>query len=151
LNADEMISAKGSTMGFMIRCLAAVSSLIMLGSVAVADEHTTGDPNKGEAVFKKCKACHKVGVGAANGAGPHLNKLIGRTAGIVEGYRYGSDLSAAGEAGLIWTDELVSEFIENPKEFLRSYLDDSSAKSKMTLKFKDENDRADVVAYIALF
>ena len=138
-------------MGFMIKYLAAVSALVMFGSVAVADEHTVGDPNRGEAVFKKCKACHKIGDSAANGAGPHLNNLIGRTAGVVEGYRYGSDLSAAGDAGLIWTAELVSEFIENPKEFLRSYLDDSSAKSKMTLKFKDENDRADVIAYIALF
>jgi cytochrome c len=138
-------------MEFMSKCLAAVSALVILGSVAVADEHAAGDPNKGEAVFKKCKACHKIGDGAANGAGPHFNNLIGRTAGVVEGYKYGSDLSAAGEAGLIWTAELVSEFIENPKEFLRSFMDDSSAKSKMILKFKDENDRADVVAYIALF
>jgi cytochrome c2 len=138
-------------MEFRNKCLAAVSALALLGSVAAADEHTVGDAKKGEAVFKKCKACHKVGEGAGNGAGPNLNDLIGRTAGAVEGFKYGSDLSAAGEAGLIWTAELVSEFIENPKEFLRSNLDDSSAKSKMTLKFKKESDRANVIAYIALF
>ena len=45
----------------------------------------SGDPDKGETVFKKCAACHQVGEGAKHRIGPHLNGVIGRTAGTAEG------------------------------------------------------------------
>ena len=41
---------------------------------------------------------------------------------------------AAGEAGLIWTEELLAEFVANPTAFLKSILDNSKAKSKMSIK-----------------
>ena len=43
----------------------------MYASTAVA-----GDPEKGEKVFKKCKACHAVGDGAKNKVGPQLNNIV---------------------------------------------------------------------------
>jgi len=80
-----------------------------------------------------------------------LNDVIGRVAGTAEGFKYSPSLTAAGEAGLIWSEETIAQFIEDPKAFLQTYLNDTAAKSKMSVKFKDADDRADVAAYVATF
>ena len=105
--------------------------------------------NDGQAVFKRCASCHSVGAAAPNKAGPVLNGVIGRQAGTFEGYKYGKHMVAAGEAGLIWTEELVAEYVADPRAFLRTFLDDSKARAKMSFKLKDETARADVAAYLA--
>ena len=127
--------------------IAMVSGLYLLASPAFAE----GDATKGENVFKKCKACHKIGEGAKNATGPMLNDLIGRAAGTTEGFNYSPSMIAAGEAGLIWTEELVAQFIADPKEFLQTFLSDPAAKSKMVIKISKEDDREDVASYVATF
>ena len=72
------------------------------------------DVTAGEKVFKKCKACHKIGDGSKNGVGPHLTGVVGRPAGSVEGYKYGTGMKQAGAAGLVWTEELILEYITDP-------------------------------------
>ena len=133
------------------RIVALMAAATLVGGVAFAQDDSAGDPVKGEKVFKKCKACHKLGEGAKNAVGPLLNDVMGRTAGMAEGYKYSASMIAAGEAGLVWSEELVARFVENPKVFLRDYLDDASAKTKMTIKIKKEKDRANVAAYVATF
>ncbi|MEJ6501889.1 MAG: hypothetical protein QNL54_10415, partial [Rhodobacterales bacterium] len=66
-------------------------------------------------------------------------------------FEYGSDLIEAGSAGLVWTESKIAEFIENPKEFLRETLNKPRARSSMTLKFSNKEDRRNVAAYIATF
>ena len=144
-------------MGLGLKTLAVISATAFIAPAAFAASNGgTGDANGGDAtkgakVFKSCAACHKVGDGAKNAAGPMLNNLIGRTAGSVEGYRYSKSLVAAGEAGLVWDEASIAAFIENPRDFLREYLDDSKAKSKMSKKVKKEADRVNVAAYLATF
>jgi len=106
------------------------------------------DAEAGKAVFKKCTACHDIGPEAKNKTGPMLNDLIGRQAGSVEGFKYRDSLVAAGENGLIWTEEEVAAYLENPTKFLSAYLDDTSARSAMTFNLKNEQDRLDVVAFL---
>ena len=129
---------------FALTMIAATTS----GTIALAEE---GDIAAGEKVFKKCSACHKVGDDAKNRVGPVLNGVFGRTAGTFEGFKYGKDLAKAGEMGLVWDDELVFTYIENPKQFLRDYLGDKKAKTKMTFRLKKEEDRRNVVAYLKTF
>lgn len=109
------------------------------------------DAEAGKKVFKKCAACHKVGEKAKNATGPILNDVLGRAAGSVEGYKYSKTLKAANAAGLKWDTENVAEYIADPKAFMRAYLDDPKAKPKMTFKLKDEQQRANVIAYLAQF
>lgn len=106
------------------------------------------DAEAGETVFKKCKACHQVGDDAQNRVGPVLTGVVGRTAGTYDAFNYSPSMAAAGEQGLVWTEPLLVEYLEDPTVFLRTRLDDSKAKSSMSLKLKDEQDRKDVVAYI---
>ena len=42
-------------------------------------------------------------------------------------------------------------YVQDPNAFLRDYLDDKKARSGMTLKLRDEEDAADVAAFLAIF
>ncbi|MEP3296087.1 MAG: cytochrome C [Pseudoruegeria sp.] len=131
----------------MLKTLLISFTAIALVSPAFAE----GDAAKGEKSFKKCKACHMIADGdniifKGGKTGPNLYDVLGRTAGTVEGFRYGDDIVAAGTAGLVWdTDNLVS-YLANPKGFLQETLDDSGAKSKMSFKLAKGGE--DIVAYL---
>ncbi|WP_312359402.1 cytochrome c family protein [Agrobacterium sp.] len=75
-----------------------------------------GDVAKGEAVFKRCSACHAIGEGAKNRVGPQLNGITGRAAGSVPDYNYSSAMKKAGEDGLVWTPEELRDFLSAPKK-----------------------------------
>ena len=73
----------------------------------------------GEKVFKKCKACHKIGLNAKNGTGPHLNNIFGRVAGQLKDYKkYSKNIQKLGQEGLIWNEETLTSFINNPKKYI---------------------------------
>ena len=110
-----------------------------------------GDAAKGEAVFKKCMACHMVGEGAKNKVGPILTNIVGSKIASVEGYKYGKSIIALGETGAVWSEDELSEWLLDPKKYLRAKLGDKKAKSKMSFKLKKEDDRNDLIAYLATF
>lgn len=107
------------------------------------------DIEAGEKVFRKCAACHIVGEGATNGFGPVLNDVFGRVAGTYEGFGYSGTLREAGEAGLIWDTDNLSDYIAGPKEFLKTYVD--NPRPRMVFNLRDEQDRKDVIAYLQQF
>lgn len=125
---------------------AVVSATILSASPSLA-----GDAAKGEALFKKCTACHQIGPDAQNKVGPALNGIVGSQIASVEGYKYGKSIVALGETGATWTEEELSEWLLNPKKYLRAKLDDKKAKSKMSFKLKKEDQRKDIIAYLATF
>ncbi|MBL4766855.1 MAG: cytochrome c family protein [Rhodobacteraceae bacterium] len=131
----------------MFKSVSLVSTLVV--SFAAATPGFSQDADAGAKVFKKCKACHQIGEGAENGAGPQLYGIIGRTAGGAEGFKYGRDMVKAGENGLVWTEDLLSDYLADPKKFLREYLDNPKAKAKMAFRLKKEKDRLNVIAYLA--
>ncbi len=74
----------------------------------------------GEKVFNKCKACHSIGADAKHKIGPHLNGLFGRAAGTAEGFKkYSKDMRQAGENGLVWNEESLSQFLKKPKDMIK--------------------------------
>jgi len=140
------METKGSSMKFGIKALAVATAALALAPAANA-----GDAAKGAKVFKKCKACHKVGDKAKNSIGPILNNVIGRTAGTEAGYKYSKSMKAAGAAGLVWDEAKITDYLENPTAYLRKVLDDPKAKAKMGFKTKKLADRENVAAYVATF
>ncbi|WP_171177136.1 cytochrome c family protein [Ruegeria sp. HKCCD8929] len=118
--------------------LATLASALALPAVA------EGDAEKGEKVFRKCKACHAVGEDAKNKVGPQLNGIIGAPAGQVEGFKYSSALIEAAEGGLVWDEASLTEFLAKPKDFMKG--------TKMSFAgLKKESDQADVIAYLSGF
>lgn len=119
--------------------------MMLFTSFSVA--FTPGDPARGEKVFRKCKACHSVEAGRTKPAGPNLLGLFGRQAGTVD-YRFSTSMIEAGEAGLVWTPVRVDAYITDPKAFLKETLGVTRVRNKMVFKLKDEDERADVIAYL---
>ncbi|RYX87421.1 MAG: c-type cytochrome [Bradyrhizobiaceae bacterium] len=115
------------------------------------------DAAKGEQVFKQCMTCHRIGPDAKNLVGPALTGVIGRQSGTAPGFAYSALNKAAGENGLVWTDELVMAYLPDPNAFLKKFLTDkgkadlATGSTKMTFKLDDEQKRKDVIAYINKF
>lgn len=100
-----------------------------------------GDAASGADVFKKCRACHLVGENARHAVGPALNGIVGSKAGGAEGYAYSDNLRELGQAGLVWTEEQLGRYLENPKAV--------APKGKMAFPgLADPQDRADLIAYL---
>jgi cytochrome c len=123
-------------------------SNIALAAVALAlclpVEAFAQDAAKGETIFKKCAICHEVGPSAKVKVGPILNDVVGRQAGTLAGFAYSPAMKEAGEKGLVWNDESLGKYLENPKEFV--------PKNKMAfVGLKKEDERADVIAYLKKF
>ncbi|MGH1367349.1 MAG: c-type cytochrome [Maritimibacter sp.] len=98
----------------------------------------------GEKVFKKCKACHKVGEGAKNGTGPLLTGIIGQAAGQVEGFKYSRPMQDAAAAGLVWTDAELAAFLTKPRDYMKG--------TKMSFAgLRKKSDIAAVIAYLSSF
>ncbi|MFP1633085.1 c-type cytochrome [Zhengella sp. ZM62] len=101
-----------------------------------------GDPAAGEKLFRDCKSCHEIGENARHKVGPHLDGIIGRTAGSAEGFRYSRALRQAGEDGLVWDEEALSAYIEKPRDFIKG--------NRMSYRgMADAQDRADLIAYLS--
>jgi cytochrome c2 len=95
----------------------------------------------GSKIFKKCKACHKVGEGAKNGIGPQLNGVFGRAAGANEVFKYSKALKGAADEGLVWDDEALRAFLTKPKAFIK--------KTKMSFNgLKKEKDLDAIIEYL---
>ncbi len=98
------------------------------------------DAAAGEKVFAKCKACHVV-EDDKNKIGPSLKGVVGRKAGVHEGFKYSKAMHEAGEKGLVWDDASIDEYLLNPKEFLKG--------NKMAFAgLKKDDERANIIAYL---
>ncbi len=140
--------------------LAAVLLTISVSTQAAA----AGDPAKGEKLYNRCSACHAIikdGEVLVKGGitGPNLYGVVGRTAGSENDYRYGSerlpigmftdDMIRAGDAGLVWTEDNIAAYSEDPIGFIKEFLQDDTARPNMSVKLKKGAD--DIAAYLATF
>lgn len=98
----------------------------------------TADAAKGEAIFKKCTACHNVDPGGANAIGPALNGVMGASLAAHPGFAYSADLKAVGGT---WGWDNMSAWLASPKKF--------AAGTKMSFAgLSNPQDRADVMLFL---
>jgi len=127
-----------------VQAATAVAVLALLAGVLAPAAQQQGNADDGAEVFKKCRACHEVGEGAKNKVGPVLNDLVGRKAGTIEGFNYSVANKSAAEKGLVWTPEVLFQYLANPMAFMPG--------TKMAFAgLKSDQDRRDVIAYLAKF
>jgi len=120
----------------------ALTTALFLGAAVAAQ--ADGDIAKGEKVFKKCAACHAVGDGAKNKIGPVLNGIVGRPAAALADFKYSDAMKAKGAEGLVWTDEVLHEYLKKPSAMVKG----------TTMSFaglRKDAERDDVIAYLAQF
>jgi cytochrome c len=75
----------------------------------------SADPKAGEAVFKKCTACHTADKGGANKAGPNLYGVVDRPIASHEGFSYSAGMKAFAAEAKTWTWDHLNSFITSPK------------------------------------
>lgn len=137
--------------------LSLIAAGILAAAPAFSESHgASGDAAAGEKAFRQCVACHVVVneagetlAGKKAKTGPNLYGIAGRAAGSVEDFRYGKSIEAAGEAGLVWTEETFVKYVQDPKAFLQEFTGDSGARSNMSFKVRKEQDAIDLYAYLA--
>lgn len=118
--------------------LTAISIVAMSTSQSLAQ-----DAAAGEKVFAKCKACH-VADTDQNKIGPSLKGVVGRTAGMLEGYRFSPAMVEAGKSGLVWDEAHLTEYLKSPREVVKG--------TKMAFPgLKKDEDLANVIAYLKQF
>jgi cytochrome c len=123
--------------------MSAALAMLMLGAPGSAAAQE-GNAEEGAEVFKKCRACHDLGPDAKNKVGPLLNGIIGRKAGTIEGFAYSDANKTAGGGGLVWTEDVLFKYLENPLTFMKG--------TKMAFAgLKDGQDRKDLIAYLKKF
>ena len=106
--------------------------------VPIATLLATADIAKGEAIFKKCVACHTIAQGGANGIGPNLWATLGKPLAGHAGFAYSDALKSKGDN---WTFEAMSEWLANPKKYAPG--------NKMTFAgLGNPEERAAVMLYI---
>jgi len=124
---------------------------------ASAQDWAGGDAQNGKMVFNKCMTCHRIGDGAKNLVGPVLTGIIGRTAGTYPGFTYSAINHNAGENGLVWTEQMIFEYLPNPNNFLKKYLTDkgkanlATGSTKMVFNLPNAQERKDVIAFLKTF
>ncbi len=86
---------------------------------------------------QRCGACHQVD-GTRNGVGPHLQGMIGRTSGGVEGFRYSPAMKGA---GIVWDAAQLDIFLTNPAGLVRG--------TRMTQRFANADERKAIIDFLA--
>ncbi|RXV66926.1 cytochrome c family protein [Roseovarius sp. A46] len=116
----------------------------ILALAVAAPAWAEGDPEAGEKVFRKCKACHMVGEGAKNRVGPVLNGVVGGPVASVEGFKYSDVFQEMAAEDAVWTEEELAAFLDSPRKYAKG--------TKMAFPgLRKEEEIADVIAYLATF
>jgi cytochrome c len=106
---------------------------ILMSSASYAQS----DAEAGEKAFNKCKSCHTVEAGK-NRVGPSLHGVVGRKAGMVDGFSYSTTMK---NSDIVWNDENISKYLADPKGFIPG--------NKMAFAgIKDGQERQNIIAYL---
>jgi len=118
--------------------LAAVCAAAVLSGMPARAE---GDAARGQRVFQRCFSCHSVNPDERNLQGPNLAGVIGRRAGTLPQFEYSDAMIAAGRAGLVWSEETLDKYVQDPQAMV-------PATAMGPVRLSNPADRADLIAYL---
>lgn len=98
----------------------------------------------GERLFIRCQACHMVGEKAQRRVGPPLNGVVGRAAGMSDGFAYSAGMQATAKNGLLWTVGTLDAYLKAPREIV-------PATSMAFAGIPKPDERKALIAYLASF
>ncbi len=109
-----------------------------VAAIPLATLLAAADIAKGEASFAKCKGCHSIEAGGANGIGPNLNGVMGKKHGHIAGFAYSEALLAAPGN---WDWENMDKWLTSPKKY--------AAGTKMSFAgLSNAEERASLLLYL---
>lgn len=95
------------------------------GEVAPAEEPIAvrlagADATAGQAIEKKCSACHTTEKGGANKVGPNLWGIVNRPVASHEGFAYSGAMKEFSQGGsVVWDYEHLDKFLTSPKGLVK--------------------------------
>jgi cytochrome c len=124
-----------------MQAMALFLALLVVAAAGAPPAMAGGNPSKGAQLFRICMSCHRIGPGAANLVGPELNGVVGRKAGIIEGYAYSN---ANKTSGITWDEATLTLYLRSPKGVVPGTFMSFAGFSK-------DDQIADVIAYLKTF
>jgi len=125
-------------MGYVIEGVEAEAAEGAAAAEPIAVRLAKGDVAKGETTFAKCKACHSVDQGGANGIGPNLWAIVGGAQAGHAGFAYSDVLKGKGGK---WDFAALDEWLTSPAKYATG--------TKMSFAgLGDAQQRADVILYL---
>jgi cytochrome c len=96
---------------------------------------TTGDPQKGQALFqRRCTGCHALDT---DHEGPRLRGVYGSPSAAVAGYAYSQTLTTA---HIVWNDDTLDRWLTDPDAMLPG--------NNMDLRVPRPDERRDLIRYL---
>jgi cytochrome c len=122
----------------MHRWLIALTFAVASGPLLTTPAHAQ-NADAGKAVFRQvCSICHEV-VAGRNRVGPSLFGIVGRKAGMVDGFHY-SDANK--NSGLTWDEATLDRYLKDPRGTVPGTF-------MAYAGLKDDQKRKDLIAYLA--
>ncbi|TIQ85973.1 MAG: c-type cytochrome, partial [Mesorhizobium sp.] len=92
----------------MRNAVLAAMALVALSWATHESVAQEADAAAGERLFRqRCGACHQIAT-TRNGAGPHLQGMVGRAAGSIKGFNYSPALR---DSGITWTADTLESYL----------------------------------------
>lgn len=111
------------------------------GDVSIQERLATASPERGQALFRVCRACHGIDEGAAQTLGPNLRRVLGRPVASAEDYgRYSPAMASFGG---IWTVERLDRYLHQPAA-------EVEGTSMVFPGIADAGERADIIAWLSV-
>ena len=124
-------------MGYVIEGVEAAGDAAAV-VIPIANRLAVGDIAKGEGIFAKCKACHSLAQGGANGIGPNLWAVVGKAKAAHPGFAYSDALKGKGGN---WDFASLDEWLTSPAKYATG--------TKMSFAgITDAQQRADLALYL---
>lgn len=121
----------------MMRTFKQIAAAV-LATVLLALQAYAQDAADGQRLFQqRCGACHQID-STRNGVGPHLQGVIGRTSGSVDGFRYSPAMQSA---GITWDAVQLDAFLTNPAGLVKG--------TRMTQRFAKAEERKAIIDFLA--
>lgn len=119
-----------------MKCVALAALTVV--AAAWATDPSVAQAAAGQRLFQqRCGACHQIAT-TRNGAGPHLQGVVGRAAGSVEGFSYSPALRGS---GITWTPETLETYLANPTAMVRG--------TRMVQRFNNADERRAVIVFLS--
>nr|WP_245409930.1 cytochrome c family protein [Pararhizobium haloflavum] len=99
------------------------------------------DAANGEAIFRRCQACHTVDEGGQNRVGPNLHGIVNRPVASAEGFSYSDAMTEYASGDAAWDYGRLDAFLLAPR-------DEVQGTSMAFPGLRDDADRADLIAFL---